>query len=175
MDWLFSTARQTTRVLRFAIGLIMAALVAIVLWGVFARFVLRDPSWWSEEAARLLLIWLTMLGAAAASASRDHLGVDYFVNLLHPDARRLLELTGEFVVVAFSAAVLVYGGSVLVVETLRANQLAPALGVIGLKMGYAYLAVPLGGLGLILFSVVRIVELLRDNASTPGNQEPEAS
>lgn len=157
--------------LRVAVGAILAALVAIVLWGVFTRFVLGAASWWTEEAARLLLIWLTMLGAAAASAARMHLGVDYFVNLLDPQARRLVAIATELAVILFAAAVLVYGGGVLVGETLRANQLTAALGI---AMGYVYLAVPLGGFGMILFSLQRIGELLTgdDPPSDPALEQP---
>jgi TRAP-type C4-dicarboxylate transport system permease small subunit len=54
------------------------------------------------------------------------------------------------VVVAFAASVLVGGGAVLVLETLRAGQRTPALGVL---MGYVYLAVPVSGLGIVLFAL----------------------
>lgn len=162
-------ARWVQSLLEFLVGAIIAALVAIVLWGVFTRFVLAAPSWWSEEAARLLLIWLTMLGAAVASARREHLGVDYFANRLDPAGRRLLAVAAELATIAFAVAVLVYGGWVLVLETLRAEQVTAALGI---KMGYVYLAVPIGGVCIVLFSALHVIELIGgDEEASPEPAE----
>ncbi|TWT97647.1 2,3-diketo-L-gulonate TRAP transporter small permease protein YiaM [Botrimarina colliarenosi] len=164
---LFRLARVVERMLDAAAGSILAILVLIVAWGVFTRFALGAASWWTEESARLLLVWLTMLGAAAASARGENLGVDYFASRMHPDARRLIGLTVEMTVIAFAASVLVYGGLVLMVETLRSGQTTAA---IGLRMGWVYAAVPISGLGMILFGVERIVRLL---ANVDPN-DPEA-
>src|SRR5690606_21573589 len=41
------------------IAFLMAALVVCVLWQVFTRYALRDPSAYTEELARFLLIWLS--------------------------------------------------------------------------------------------------------------------
>ncbi|MCK4758607.1 MAG: TRAP transporter small permease subunit, partial [Candidatus Aminicenantes bacterium] len=46
---------------------VMAANVLNVLWQVFTRFVLRDPSSFTEELARYLLIWVGLLGASYAA------------------------------------------------------------------------------------------------------------
>ena len=40
-----------TRLLEMAVIAIMAALVLVVLWGVVSRFVLAEPSRWTEELA----------------------------------------------------------------------------------------------------------------------------
>lgn len=148
-----------------AAGTTLACLVGIVAWGVFTRFALGAASWWTEEAARLLLVWLTMFGAAAASARAEHLGVDYFASRLHPDARRFVALTAELTVVAFATLVLVYGGLFLVVETLQAGQTTAA---IGLRMGWVYAAVPIGGMGMLLFSVRRLVGLIVEGEAVEG-------
>ena len=150
--------RSAQRLLDGAAGATLAAILVIVLWGVFARFVLDDPSAWTEEAARLLLVWLTMLGAAAAAGHSEHLGIDFVPKRLHPDAQRALRLAVEVSVIAFALAVLVLGGGTLVVETLRARQVTPAL---KLPMGCVYLAAPLGGLGIALFSSLRLLAEVR--------------
>lgn len=168
----FAVCRWVQQTLEHAIAAIMGALVLIVLWGVFTRFWLESASFWTEEAARLLLIWLTMFGAAVASARAEHLGLDYLVNKLDPGARRLLAIFSELVFAGFAAAVLVYGGSVLVQQTLAANQLTPAL---GMKMGYVYLGVPIGGICLVLFSFERIYELFVGRRTHCINELPQSA
>ena len=49
-----------------AICVLMGAMVINVLWQVFTRFVIRDPSSFTEEAARYMMIWVGLLGSAYA-------------------------------------------------------------------------------------------------------------
>jgi TRAP-type C4-dicarboxylate transport system permease small subunit len=150
-----------TRVLEFAVTVFMALLVLDVLWGVCSRFVLGEPSAWTEELAIFLLIWVALLGSAVGFSRQKHLGVDYFVNQLHPDARRLIAIVVQGLVAAFAASAMVWGGYVLVSETLQAGQLTPALGI---RMGLVYLAVPISGLFIVLFAVEQILELMANTA-----------
>lgn len=127
-----------------------ALLVLDVLWGVASRYVLGHQSRWTEELALFLLIWVSMLGAAVVYEEKAHLGVDYFVGKLDVYAQRWASLMVDLIVMAFSLLVLVYGGWVLVVETLKAGQVSTALGI---PMGYVYMAVPISGVFFVLFGL----------------------
>jgi TRAP-type C4-dicarboxylate transport system permease small subunit len=155
-----TTAR---RIVEMMLMVAMGLLVLDVLWGVVSRFILGSQSRFTEELATMLLIWVSLLGASLAYGSGQHLGVDYFVGKLHPDAQRLMKTIVSLVVMAFAASVMVYGGSVLFSRTLASGQVSPAM---GLKMGYVYLVVPISG---ILF----ILEALSALAS-PDNPADEA-
>jgi len=135
----------------------VAVLVIDVLWQVFTRFVIRDPSNWTEELATFLLIWVALLGAAVALGRGAHLGIDYFVHKLPDKARIKTELFVFACIALFSLLVMVIGGIGLVGTTFRLNQTSPAL---GLKMGYVYLAVPISGAFLVLYSVIGFFERL---------------
>ncbi len=131
-----------------------AALTLDVLWGVFSRFVLASQSPWTEELAIYLLIWVSLLGASLAYAERGHLGVDALVSRLDPAARKIAEVVAELCVASFAGGVLLHGGLELVRETLASGQLSPALGI---EMGYVYLAAPISGAFLLLFSLESLV------------------
>lgn len=154
--------------LQAAVALLMLALVLDVLWQVVTRFLLGDPSRWTVELARYLMMWLAMLGAAAAFAHREHLGLDYFKMKLHPDAQRALSIVGELVVMGFAGWVLLGGGARLVQEVLASGQSTAALGV---PMGAVYLATPIAGACILLFSLVDLLELLT-SASTRQQRAP---
>lgn len=145
-----------TRLLEWVVIAAVAALVLDVLWGVASRYLLRSPSRWTEEAATMLLIWVSLLGAAVAFGRREHLGMDALVQRLDPAARRWMAAVAQLLCVIFAAAVMVAGGYVLVDETLAAGQLSPALGI---KTGYVYLAVPLSGMFIVLFGLEQLVEI----------------
>ena len=146
-----------TRVLETAIIVTMALLVADVVWGVFTRYAMGQQAKWSEELARFLLVWVSLLGGAVAFGTRAHLGVDYFVEQLHPSARRLAAVIAHLVVLFFAVEVLLHGGAQVVSETLNLEQTTPAL---GWKMGHVYLALPIAGLFVLLYTLENLVETL---------------
>jgi len=137
--------------------IVVAVLVIDVLWQVFTRFILPKPSSWTEELAIFLLIWVALLGSAVALGRGAHLGIDYFVHKLPYKSRIKTELFVFAVIALFSLLVMVIGGINLVSETLRLNQTSPAL---NLKIGYVYIAVPLSGVFLVLYSVIGFIERL---------------
>jgi TRAP-type C4-dicarboxylate transport system permease small subunit len=183
--------RGVVRLLEGVLIVAMALLVFDVLWGVISRILGTFRAWlmtahdlnlaflpsgqspWTEELARFLLIWVGMLGAAVAFGRNGHLGVDYFVGKLHPDARRWMRVLTWATVIFFAAIVLLDGGWSLVRRTLEMGQETPALGI---RKGWVYLAVPLSGAFTILFSLVNLVVCLRGGLpGHPDNHaEPEA-
>lgn len=160
--------------LRWAVIALFALLLAVVVAGVASRFLASFSVWlaqrgvdvgallprgqirWSEEAAIYLLLWSSMLGSAAAFGAKGHLGVDYLVGKLHPDAQRIAEIIAYIVSGVFAMVVMVGGGIVLSRETLQAGQRSAAM---NLPVGWLYAAVPLAGLFFSLFAIERLIEI----------------
>ena len=74
--------RFLDRLLDTGLWVAMLSMTLTVIWQVFTRFVLRDPSSWTEELAIFLLIWIGLLGSAYALRRKAHLGVDVLTNRL---------------------------------------------------------------------------------------------
>ena len=51
------------KILGTVISVLVAVMVLACCWQVITRFLLNDPSQWTEEFLRYALIWMTMLGA----------------------------------------------------------------------------------------------------------------
>jgi TRAP-type C4-dicarboxylate transport system permease small subunit len=139
------------------VAIVMGVLVVDVTWQVFTRHILKDASSWTEELATYLMIWVGLLGASVALRRGAHLGIDYFVAQLAPGSKTLIEVFAFLVIAVFSVLVLGIGGTALVRETLARGQASPALGV---QMGYVYLALPISGFFLALYSVEFLIERL---------------
>ncbi len=150
----------------------MLAMTLTVIWQVFTRFVMRDPSSWTEELAIFLLIWIGLLGSAVALRRKAHLGIDIIVTRM---SERWARITTVFVyccVIFFALGVLLGGGIKMVAVVLGNNQISPALGI---KMGYVYLALPISGFFITIYAVEFIIveiKLLRGKAV---GSEPEAA
>lgn len=157
MTVLRSIKKVLDRSLEFLVIVVVAVLVVDVLWQVFTRFVLKNPSTWTEELAVFMLIWVSLLGAAVALNRGSHLGIDYFVGKLSPKKRLYTEIFAFLCILIFSLTVMVFGGIDLVGSTLKLEQISPALGI---KVGYVYLAVPISGLFLVLYSAIGMFERL---------------
>ncbi len=122
-----------------------------------------QPSSWTDELATFLLIWVALLGSAVALGRGAHLGIDYFVGKLNDKVRIRTELFVFAVVALFSLLVMVLGGIGLVARTFELKQVSVSL---NLPMGYVYLAVPISGAFLVLYSVIGFFE--RVNSAKQG-------
>ncbi|MBL7115541.1 MAG: TRAP transporter small permease [Kiritimatiellae bacterium] len=158
-----------TAVLNVGLMVIVALLVLDVIWGVFTRYVMGEQAKWTEELARFLLVWVSLLGGAVAFGTRGHLGVDYFVGKLHPEARKLMTVIGHLVVLLFAGTVFLYGGGRVVTEALQLEQMTPAL---GWKMGHVYLALPIAGVFMIIYTIENLIMDVLTSADKL--HEPEA-
>jgi TRAP-type C4-dicarboxylate transport system permease small subunit len=136
----------------------MAFIVLDVSWQVITRFILKDPSSYTEELAGFLLIWIGLLGASYAFYTKAHLGIDILTMKLSGARRRLAEILINTVVFFFSLFILVIGGVRLVNLTFTLNQISPAM---GLPMGYVYLVLPITGLLMMFYSINFIIKSIR--------------
>ena len=136
--------------LEFLVTISMGVLVIDVVWQVITRYLLKNPSSWTEELATFLMIWVGLLGASVALNRGSHLGIDYIVSKMSQRKAMYVSLFVFTLIMLFSLLVMVIGGIQLVHRILITNQVSPAL---GLKMGYVYLAIPISGLFLVIYSI----------------------
>lgn len=152
------------RVLGVLLVLIMGALVVIVSWQVFARYILDGSGAWTEESSRFLLIWLALLGAAYATGQRVHLAIDLFPNL-SPTKKRWRAVILNLCMLLFAVLGLIVGGARLVYVILDLKQLTPSLQV---PMGLIYLAAPLAGLFITIYALDDLLRSLRGEVIEEG-------
>ncbi len=138
------------RVLEVLAVIAISTLVLDVVWGVVTRYIVGEQAKWTEELARFLLIWVSMLGGALAFRRREHLGIDFLVGLMHRDTRNGMRWLKFGLVCLTTVLVFLYGGTRIVFDAFAAEQTTPAL---GWKMGYVYVAVPLAGVFILLFAL----------------------
>lgn len=146
------------KLLEMALIILMGANVFNVLWQVFTRFVLRDPSSFTGELARFFLIWVGLLGASYAAGKKMHLAIDVVLQALKNKTKIWTEIIIQVFIFLFSFFVMVVGGLRLVTITLTLNQISAALRI---KLGYVYLVLPISGLLIMFYAAVFIIERFR--------------
>ncbi|GAJ10648.1 unnamed protein product, partial [marine sediment metagenome] len=102
------------KILGRLVVIIMGVLVLDVLWQVASRYILKDPSSFTDELAGFLLIWVGLFGAAYASGKKQHLAINVLQQKINPDKKKYLDFIINTIVALFALIVLIIGGSNLV-------------------------------------------------------------
>lgn len=132
------------------LAVLMGAMVLDVTWQVFTRFILGDPSSYTEEIARFLLIWIGLMGAAYAYRKHSHLSLELLIHKLQGNSQLILVRVIQALSFLFAASVMVYGGVQLMLLTFEMKQITAATNV---NMGYIYSCIPLSGLLICWFAL----------------------
>jgi TRAP-type C4-dicarboxylate transport system permease small subunit len=149
--------RETVdNVLSKALILIMAVMVINVLWQVFTRFIMGDPSSFTDELARYLMIWLGILGAAYVSGRNMHVAIDVLPLRSSDKTQRKLKRIVYVSIIAFALFAMVIGGLRLVYITYVLDQHSPALQI---PLAAVYFAIPLSGILIIYYKITDILTL----------------
>ena len=140
----------------------LVGIVTVVALQVFGRYVLNDTPTWAESTALVLILYVTMLGAAVGVRDAGHIGLESLL-ILVPDALRLkLEIVIHLLVGAFGL-VMAWNGALLA-ESVMAYKI-PTL---GLPEGVNQIPLVIAGVLIALFSLEHIVALLRGEEVIPS-------
>ncbi|MBJ3785853.1 TRAP transporter small permease [Devosia sediminis] len=136
--------------------LIVAGMVFSVLVGVFFRFVIPIPMAWPPEAARFLMVAVTMIGSSIAVRQLDHVGITLLVDRLPRGLALALYIVGSALIMVF-LVVFIWFSARLTLE-MGPRQISSSL---GLNMIVAYAAMPIGGFMMLVQQVAALVEAIQ--------------
>lgn len=132
-----------------AAGLLLAIVCLVVLYGVFTRYIVGDQAFWTEEAARLLMVWLTAIGGAYAMCLGMHIRIDLLIRGFTRKWQIRCEVFGTVLTAAFLAVATWRSWHLI---ALREGDLSPAL-----ELPYGLFVWPL----LFSLGVMALLELHR--------------
>jgi len=159
-----SLRNALTRALNVLAGVSFIAMVVLTCWQVFTRYVLKNPSSWSEELVSYLFAWASLLGASLVTWELGHMNIPIVLEKFSPAVQKLLNIFGELVAFAFSAIILVYGG--VTITQLAMGQMTSSLGV---QVGVFYVVMPLCGILNMIYTVLNIADICK--GGTPDGKE----
>lgn len=144
------------RCINWFLALLMAGMVVIISAQVWCRFILNDPLSWSEEAGRYLFVWISFMGAAAGVRYQVHLGIDLMDKLLSPRAYRYVVVLVNLIIQIFLIMIIYWGFKILGIIQF---QESPSMNI---SMKYPYLAVPVGGIFMLINSLRIMVAAIQN-------------
>ncbi|WP_194976554.1 TRAP transporter small permease [Aquiflexum lacus] len=141
-----------------ALIILMALMVINVTWQVMSRYIFQNPSSFTDELSRYMLIWLGMLGAAYVAGQDQHLAIDILPRKLNGIPKMRLMILINLLVLFFALSVMVLGGSNLVYITFILQQKSATLQV---PLAFVYTIIPISGLLVIYYQIFSIKDQLK--------------
>ncbi|HEV8310176.1 MAG TPA: TRAP transporter small permease [Methylomirabilota bacterium] len=142
--------------------LLLFLMVAIVVVGVFYRYVLDASLAWYDEFASYLLVWLTFYGAVVVSYHRRQISFETLAESLGPRGRRAVMIVAELLVLAFQVILTYYGW-----VALDAMAFDIAVSIPWVRMTWIYSVLPISGALMLLISVLQLADLVRGAPPAP--------
>ena len=146
---------------RLAVALaavLIAGMTAIVLTGVFFRYVLNDSIAWAEDASILAMIWVAFLVAPFGYRYGGHVSIELFVDMMPEPVMRIMRIVINILVlwilVRFFTEALGY------VESgwrMRANAIPLPISWFRMIVPVSFAALMVIGLELILRDLMTLV------------------
>ena len=164
--WLRAVRLVESWFTRLALGVAMvgvALMAGFTCYQVVMRFIVGQPSVWSEVLVRSVMIWTVYLGAAAAFREGAVIAAEVLMRNVPVAFGRALQIFAGVTSFVF-LSILVWTGWQMVQRT-ALQQLAG----LEIPISWVYLALPIGGTLAALAVLVRMSELFEPGA---GLHEP---
>ena len=150
MKWLAHFNARLSAIVLVLARLCLAGLGLVVLYGVVMRYVFNNEPPYVEQLALLLVISVSMFGAACVAHDAGHIGLDSVVNRLPPAVRHTIARLVALSTLVFSVVIL-YGAWEMARST--HDNLIPTLGI---SEAWRYLPLIIAGALIALFSIDRL-------------------
>jgi len=145
-------SRLLYRVASFFGVILMILMILTLFAGVFSRYVLNEPIFWTDEFARIVLMWSIFIGAGLSfkrGSTIDHIHIDYFVSLLPPQYKGMSHKITWSICILFLIVLLIIGIRFFF-QTLSLQTAA-----LEISKGFIYISLPIFSLMALGFLIER--------------------
>jgi TRAP-type C4-dicarboxylate transport system permease small subunit len=139
--------RVTTTLVTWAACAALALAAGMAVVQVFMRYVVRQPTAWSEPVVQMAVVWMVYLGVAYALRSGALVAIDILPARLPGAAGRVLRGTITLGTLVLLAHMLVYGHDMATRAAVNVNP------VLGISMAWGFAAIPVGA----AFAIVAVI------------------
>ena len=141
-------------VMRFLMAVAMAALVLGGTWQIVSRWILGNPSTFTDEFLRYMLIIASMLGSAYCFYRDEHLSLELVTDRAKGVFAIILQVFIELAILFFVCYVFIYGGWKLAMNATNVSS------VMHIPMKYMYMIEPISGVFIVVARILKYVQLL---------------
>tara|TARA_R110001583_G_scaffold152416_2_gene304319 strand:+ start:71045 stop:71653 length:609 start_codon:yes stop_codon:yes gene_type:complete len=151
--------------LKVIVAAALAIIVSLTLAQVVFRYFFDSPLLWSDELSRLMVVWMTFIGAAVVCWQGKHLSVDVFAVLLPEKVSKVLRIFNQLLAIGFLGVMTWKSFRVVKFENFQDMSILP------LPAGTVRLAATVGGILMIIAILARLFASRRFRDTQPDNNE----
>lgn len=139
--------------MRFLMALAMLTLLVFGTWQIFTRWVLGNPSTFTDELLRYVLIIAGFIGSAYCFYRDEHLALTLITDKAKGPFKLCLDIFIEICILFFVIYVFIFGGFKL------ANTATNVSSVMHIPMKTLYMIEPVCGILIVLARILKYVNL----------------
>ena len=139
--------------MRFLMALAMLTLLAFGTWQIFTRWILGNPSTFTDELLRYVLIIAGFIGSAYCFYRDEHLALTLITDKAKGPFKLCLDIFIEICILFFVVYVFIFGGFKL------ANTATNVSSVMHIPMKTLYMIEPVCGILIVLARILKYVNL----------------
>ncbi|MBR1566167.1 MAG: TRAP transporter small permease [Oscillospiraceae bacterium] len=139
--------------MRFLMALAMLTLLVFGTWQIFTRWILGNPSTFTDELLRYVLIIAGFIGSAYCFYRDEHLALTLITDKAKGPFKLCLDIFIEVCILFFVIYVFIFGGFKL------ANTATNVSSVMHIPMKTLYMIEPICGILILLARILKYVNL----------------
>ncbi len=151
-SWMIRIANR----LEYFAGALFLLLFLLNILRILLRYFLGIAWLWEPDFCRLLFIWIVFIGATVLYVGKGHLAVDFFLNQMRQNTRERMHFIIDLITATFLVILVLKG-----IEVTRVRMRIP-FDTWDLPTGYAYMAVPICSVIMILVTLIRMAGYLSE-------------
>jgi len=142
-------------------------MVVVVTLGVLYRYALDRSLVWYDEFASYILVWLTFVGAVAASWRGRQIYFELLIDRARPAVARALRVFSELCVLVFHLLMVAYGWNLM-----QRMGDETAVSITSIRMSWIYAVLPVSAALMAFVSLHRLFTLATSAAGQPEGGGP---
>jgi TRAP-type C4-dicarboxylate transport system permease small subunit len=138
------------------VGILLTISIIVTLSaGVISRYMFNQPFFWTDEVARIFLVWSIFIGAALGfrkGTSTAHIGMDYFVSQLPRKAKKIAIRFGWLMNMFFCVLILIIGTRFFI-QTISFPTAA-----LEISKGFIHVCLVIFGIMMLVFLINQLID-----------------
>ena len=154
-------------------AVLLLAMIAVTTYQIIARTFMHLSTPWTEEIARVFMIWITFIGGTGMLIKGEHLTVDFLSSMYTPSMKKIARVLNN-VMYSFFSCFLLVSGYWLITHPVIARSLMPAMQI---SRNWQYAVMPFCMIFMAAYSLYALTLSVKDlfkkddEGSTGGNKE----
>ncbi len=150
---------RTNKILEVFCFVLFVIMIIIVWTQIFYRYVLGDGIIWAEEVSKYMMVWIAMLGAAIVYQEGGHISIRFFIDKF--GNARWIAIFHIALAALLYVFLIIYGFDYAAFGRRFISSAS------GIRRFWPYLAIPVGGIFLLYYSIMRFLKVISGRPEFP--------